>query len=76
MKNNHDLWNVEMENFRNGNKLLERQKFAAPADWLRLDQVEGEWNIFRQLVSKKNTEMDGKIPTLVDKVRADEKALN
>jgi len=52
IKENFNHWGVELENFRNGHKLLERQKFKPPADWLNLDLVDGEWNILRQLVHK------------------------
>ncbi|EAR94592.2 dynein heavy chain, cytoplasmic protein (macronuclear) [Tetrahymena thermophila SB210] len=76
MMEKYSVWNNDIEIFRTGQKLLERQKYQYPNDWLWLDQVEGEWSNFRQLVNRKNQQLEKEIPTLQEKILQDEQILN
>jgi dynein heavy chain 1 len=33
-------WGMTMESFRNGQKVIEKQRFQYPSDWLSISQVE------------------------------------
>ena len=37
-------WNQEIDSFRSGGKLLDRQRFNYPSDWLSIEQIEQEWS--------------------------------
>ncbi len=43
---------------KRGQKLLERQRFAFPSDWLYVDQVEGEWSAVNELLKRKQAQIE------------------
>jgi dynein heavy chain 1 len=47
-------WTPEIEIFRQGQKTLERQRYQFPGDWLYVDQVDGEWSAFNEILARKN----------------------
>lgn len=69
-------WSNEVETFGSGNKLLERQRYKYPADWLELDKVLIEWNNFKQIYNRKAAQLDTEIVRLQGKINADENAIN
>ncbi|KAJ2643448.1 dynein heavy chain, partial [Coemansia sp. RSA 1694] len=49
-------WQRDVEDvFRGGQRVLEKQRFQFPADWLYLDQVEGEWSAFNEILKRKTS---------------------
>lgn len=48
-------WTPEIEIFGQGQKTLERQRYQFPQDWLYVDQIEGEWSAFNEILARKNT---------------------
>ena len=76
IKKNQALWTGDMEKFRNGQKLLDRQRYHPPSDWLYIDQVEGEWSAVKQLLTRKNQQMEGEIPTIQAQLLSDEQVQN
>lgn len=69
-------WSQEVEKFQSGNKLLERQRYKEPADWLELDKVMVEWSNFKQAFNKKSTQLETEMIRLQTKINADEQQLN
>lgn len=47
MKRSLKSWEIEMDRFKGGQKLLQTQRFQFPQDWLWIDIVEGEWSAFK-----------------------------
>lgn len=47
-------WGPDMEQFGVGQKTLERQRYAFPADWLYVDQIMGEWSAFSDILKRKD----------------------
>jgi dynein heavy chain 1 len=47
-------WAPEIEIFGSGQKTLERQRYQFPGDWMYVDQVEGEWSAFNEILARKN----------------------
>lgn len=76
IKKKHFEWSKEVEKFDSSNKLLERQRYKYPADWLELDKVIQEWMSFKQIFKRKSEQLESEIPRLQDKILADEKHLN
>lgn len=72
MKRNLTPWEVEVNKFKTGNKLLVSQRYQHQADWLNIDIVEGEWNAFKQILQKKSKTMDDQIPALQSKIISEE----
>lgn len=54
-------WSQDVELFRQGQKTLERQRFQFPNDWVYVDQVDGEWSAFNEILSRKNNAIQDQI---------------
>lgn len=54
-------WTQDVELFRQGQKTLERQRFQFPNDWVYVDQVDGEWSAFNEILSRKNNAIQEQI---------------
>ena len=76
IKKSMSQWTGDMEKFRNGQKLLDRQRYHPPSDWLYIDQVEGEWSAVKQLVSRKGQQMENELPTIQAQILSDEQIQN
>ena len=57
-------WTTALETCRAGQKLLERQRFQFPADWLYFDMVQGEWSAFSEILARKDAALQGQIGTV------------
>jgi dynein heavy chain 1 len=54
LKRKVQKWSPELEQFGSGQKTLERQRYAFPGDWLYVDQIQGEWSAFSELLKRKD----------------------
>ncbi|KAL6068809.1 putative dyneins heavy chain [Balamuthia mandrillaris] len=68
-------WEEELRCYGSGQDLLRRQRFQFPADWLEFDMVEGEWNAFNEILSRKTDSINSEIPALQMKVAAEGKSV-
>jgi dynein heavy chain 1 len=48
------IWGPDIEQFVIGQKTLERQRYAFAPDWLFVDQIQGEWSAFCDILKRKN----------------------
>ncbi|KAJ2382228.1 dynein heavy chain, partial [Coemansia sp. RSA 2611] len=70
-------WEKQVEDeFRGGQRVLEKQRFQFPADWMYLDQVEGEWSAFSEILRRKNNVIQEQLPTLQLKITAEDRAVD
>ena len=51
--------------YKEGQRILERQRFTFPPSWLYVDNIEGEWGAFNDILKRK----DSSIQTQVTKSR-------
>jgi len=56
-------WAAALETCRGGQKLLERQRFQFPADWLYFDMVQGEWSAFSEILARKDGALQSQVGT-------------
>ncbi|KAI8967648.1 dynein heavy chain [Mycotypha africana] len=68
-------WSQDVELFRQGQKTLERQRFQFPSDWVYVDQVDGEWIAFNEILSRKNNAIQEQIAGLQMKIVAEDKVV-
>jgi dynein heavy chain 1 len=54
-------WTADVDIFRQSQKVLERQRFQFPSDWLFMDNVEGEWSAFQDIFNRKNAAIQDQI---------------
>ena len=73
---NKEMWQKEMEKYKNSKKILDSQRYKFKGDFANMDQLESEWNKFEQILNKKSKEMDEKIPAIIRSVIKDKNRLN
>jgi dynein heavy chain 1 len=76
IKKKYNEWSKEVEKFDSSNKLLERQRYKYPADWLELDKVMIEWSNLRQIYNRKSSQLESEMDRLKEKILSDEKHIN
>lgn len=54
IKRQFNIQSNDIEKYRNAQRLLDRQRYHPGQDWLYIDQVEGEWSNFKQILSRKD----------------------
>ena len=74
-KRNMKKWAPQIELFSTGQKTLERQRYMFPNDWLYIDQVEGEWSAFNEILKRKNASIQEQLAGLQLKISAEDKIL-
>ncbi|GAA5808073.1 hypothetical protein MFLAVUS_001455 [Mucor flavus] len=68
-------WSQDVDLFRQGQKTLERQRFQFPNDWVYVDQVDGEWSAFNEILGRKNNTIQEQIAGLQMKIVAEDKVV-
>lgn len=71
-KKNMPKWSTELEHFKDGQKLLELQRFHFPNDWTFADQIESDWLVVKQILAKKTDDFDKMFDELKSKLDAEE----
>jgi len=75
-KRNANLWEPEVETFRQGQVTLSRQRYNFPDDWLKADQVGDEWDSFQQILARKSRVVEEQTDALRAKIAAEDRAVN
>ena len=47
--------------FKESQRILERQRFQFPQNWLHSDNIEGEWTAFCDILDRKDTSIQGQV---------------
>ena len=61
--------------FRAGEKILDRQRYQFPPTWVYVDNVEGEWGAFNEIMKRKDSAMQTQIGSLQMKIVAEDKVV-
>ncbi|KAJ3411544.1 hypothetical protein HDV05_002063 [Chytridiales sp. JEL 0842] len=69
------LWTNDVDVFRHSQKVLERQRYQFPSDWLFMDNVEGEWGAFQDIYARKNSTIEQQLAGIQLKIRAEDKVI-
>ncbi|CAG8591249.1 25222_t:CDS:2, partial [Racocetra persica] len=73
LKRKVNKWSLDVEIFREGQKTLERQRYQFPSDWMHIEQIDGEWSALREILNKKNNQIQDQIDGLKLKIVAEDK---
>ena len=76
LKRKIQQWGPEIEEFQSGQKTLERQRYSFPADWLHVDQVQGEWSAFSDILKRKDDSIKEQVAGLQLKIVAEDKVVD
>ena len=68
IQKNFENLESELNVFKASQKLLTAQRVRFPEDWLYIDNIEGEWDAFQQILSRKAEVMDSQIPQLQKRI--------
>jgi hypothetical protein len=51
----------KVEVYREGQRILERQRFQFPSSWLHVDNIEGEWGAFNEIIKRKDSSIQTQV---------------
>ncbi|KAJ8666404.1 hypothetical protein QAD02_008066, partial [Eretmocerus hayati] len=69
------VWGNQVEVYREGQRILERQRFQFPPHWLHVDNIEGEWGAFNEIMKRKDASIQMQVSSLQLKIVAEDKAI-
>ncbi|KAF4518251.1 hypothetical protein B566_EDAN010397 [Ephemera danica] len=75
LKRKMRAWEKQVEVYREGQRILERQRFQFPAAWLHADNIEGEWGAFNEIIRRKDASIQSQVASLQMKIVAEDKAV-
>ena len=55
------IWPDFSQTFTSGQRILERQRYQFPNNWIYTDQVEGEWDAFCAILKKKDSHIQQQV---------------
>ncbi|CAJ1328908.1 unnamed protein product [Effrenium voratum] len=64
VKTSAEKWGHRFEELQKAQKLLVKQRFQFPEDWMHIEQVEGEWEAFEQILARRNRILEHELPKL------------
>uniref|UniRef100_A0A8D0MPF5 Cytoplasmic dynein 1 heavy chain 1 n=1 Tax=Sus scrofa TaxID=9823 RepID=A0A8D0MPF5_PIG len=65
----------QVELYRNGQRLLEKQRFQFPPSWLYIDNIEGEWGAFNDIMRRKDSAIQQQVANLQMKIVQEDRAV-
>lgn len=68
-------WGRQVEVYKEGQRILERQRFQFPNNWLFVDNIEGEWSAFNEIMKRKDASIQQQVTSLQVKIVAEDKSV-
>ncbi|KAK7504322.1 hypothetical protein BaRGS_00004626, partial [Batillaria attramentaria] len=65
-------WEKQVEMYKEGQRILERQRFQFPTNWLYIDNVEGEWGAFSDIMKRKDSSIQTQVASLQMKISSED----
>ena len=56
--------------YKEGQRILERQRFAFPPSWLYVDNIEGEWGAFNDILKRKDSSIQTQVNMTVSNFKS------
>ncbi|XP_055612109.1 dynein heavy chain, cytoplasmic isoform X2 [Uranotaenia lowii] len=69
------VWDKQVDIYREAQRILERQRFQFPNNWLHVDNIEGEWSAFNEIMKRKDSAIQTQVASLQAKIVAEDKAV-
>nr|KAJ3421295.1 hypothetical protein HK105_003977 [Polyrhizophydium stewartii] len=74
LRSKEAAWTKSTATFQQCQKILERQRFHFPADWLYFDQINGDWSALREILARKSRSIDEQVAPLRERIREQDAA--
>lgn len=71
-----EVWEPEIEIFRQGQTLLNRQRYQFANDWLFVDQIDHEWTVLNDILDRKIKVVEDQTDALRAKILAEDKVVS
>lgn len=68
-------WEDKVKIYKEGQRILERQRFQLPSNWLHIDSVEGEWSSFSEILKRKDGSIQTQVASLQAKIMSEDKVV-
>ena len=68
-------WEPEVETFRQGQTTLNRQRYQFPSDWISIDQINHEWEAFKEILARKSKVVEDQTEAWRVKIMAEEQMI-
>lgn len=68
-------WEKQVDLYKKGQQTLERQRFQFPSGWLHVDNIDGEWSAFNEIMRRKDSSIQAQISTLRVKIIAEDQSV-
>ncbi|XP_037072682.1 LOW QUALITY PROTEIN: dynein heavy chain, cytoplasmic-like [Pollicipes pollicipes] len=75
LKRQMKQWEKEVELYKDGQCILERHRFQFPQNWLHVDNIEGEWGAFNEIIKRKDSSIQAQVASLQMKIVAEDKVV-
>jgi dynein heavy chain 1, cytosolic len=66
-------WDKKVDSYSNAQKILERQRYQFPSNWLYTDHILGEWGAFNEILKRKDHSIQNQVASLQAKIVSEEK---
>lgn len=64
-----------LQMYKEGQRILERQRFQFPTNWLYSDNIEGEWGAFNDIMKRKDSSIQTQVASLQMKIVSEDKVV-
>ena len=61
--------------YKEGQRILERQRFQFPSNWLYSDNIDGEWSAFNDIMQRKDSSIQTQVASLQMKIVSEDKVV-
>lgn len=61
--------------YKEGQRILERQRFQFPTNWLYSDNIDGEWSAFNDIMQRKDSSIQTQVASLQMKIVSEDKVV-
>jgi len=61
--------------YREGQKLLEKHRYQFPSSWLYIDNIEGEWTAFQDIMKRKEVSIQNQVASLQMKIVSEDRVV-
>ncbi|XP_052769398.1 cytoplasmic dynein 1 heavy chain 1-like isoform X2 [Mya arenaria] len=73
LKRQMKTWEKQVDMYKEGQRILERQRFQFPTNWLYSDNIEGEWGAFTDIMKRKDGSIQTQVASLQMKIVSEDK---
>ena len=57
-------WEKQVDVYREGQRIFERQRFQFPGQWLGMDNIDGEWGTYNAIMRRKDSSIQNQVNSL------------